>query len=163
MLKVTRLNVTKMGEDGLYLALADLTEKDEMYPIIEAELDRRAQAESLRLDRQAKSKMESLKLTTQIQSEIKAMFDGFKGAKTLLLIEHFGQEFIEDYTLDEETCTIYSKVSHEIFNNPDSWELDTIEQARRKLAKLIYNRVYDKFMRNPTNDNLELLKRVIGG
>lgn len=159
MLKVTMENVTKMSEDALYIALDGLTPKDAMYPVIEAELDRRAALVQARLARQ----QESLLITQAIQVEIAAIFAGVRGVKTLMLIENFGQEFIEDYTIDEETFTVYSKVRHEIFHNPTSWECGSIEIARRKMAKLIYDRIYNKFMRDATADNLELLKRVIGG
>lgn len=163
MLKVTIANVTKLSEDALLIQMADMKESDPMYGLIESELDRRAdlliKAEKARLS----SKIESLNLTMQIQFEIAAFFDGFRGKKTLMLIENFGQEFIEDYVLDEETFTVYSKVSCENFNNQSSWELDSIREARGKMAQLIYYRIYNKFMRTPTQENLEILKRVLGG
>lgn len=163
MLKVTKDNVTKLSEDALYLALNDLKETDDLFVLIDSELDRRAELYNTQLKKKQEDQLNSLKLSQAIQAEIQAMFLGFKGQKTLMLIEHFGQEFIDDYTIDEITFTVYSKVSHELFNNPTSWEFDTIEKARCKMAKLIYNRVYDKFMREPTPQNLELLKRVLGG
>jgi hypothetical protein len=162
MLKVTKLNVTRFSEDGLYLALDSLKASDEMHPIIEAELDRRIEMEQEALRRRHNAQLESMKLTQAIQAELQEIFAGFKGKKTLMLIENFGQEFIEDYIVDEVSCTVYSKVTHEVFNNPASWEFDTVEQARCKLAKLVYYRVYDKFMRNATTENLLVLKRVLG-
>lgn len=163
MLKVSVTNVTKLSEDSLFLALDQMTPKDGMYTVVEAELERRAQIHQDMLVKKQKSQIESLQLSQQIQTEISALFAGVKAHKTVLLIEHFGQEFLDDYTLDEETFTIYSKVSHEIFSNPSSWELDSIEKARSKMAKLIYNRIYNKFMRDATIENLELLQRVLGG
>lgn len=163
MLKVTVTNVTRLSEDALYMHLADIKESDPIYALIEAELDRRAAIYNQNTAKKQADQLNSLKLTQAIQAEIAAFFEGFKGQKTLMLIENFGQEFMDDYTIDEDTFTVYSKVSHELFNNPTSWECDSIQQARRKMAKLIYNRVYDKFMRDPTPDNLELLKRVLGG
>lgn len=163
MLKVTNENVTKLSEDALYLALDGCKEGSDLFILIDSELDRRAQLQVDRLKQKQEAQLESLKLTQAIQAEIAAIFEGFKGKRTLILIENFGQEFIEDYTIDEETFTVYSKVRHEIYHNPTSWEFDTIEKARGKMAKLIYNRVYDKFMRDATPENLELLKTVLGG
>lgn len=162
MIKITMQNVTKMSEDGLYLALADMAETNPMYLVIEAELDRRASLIVSQLEAKQKYQAESLKLTQQVQSEIQQIFSGFRGKKTLMLIENFGQEFIDDYIIDENTHTVYSKISYELFNNPVSWECDSSEQAHCKLAKLLYDRVYDKMMRNPTRDSVDLLKKVLG-
>lgn len=163
MLKITNANVTRLSEDHLYLALAEEKDGSNLFVLIEAELDRRAELHTQALKKKQVSQIESLKLTQEIQSEIQEIFKGYRGIKTLFLIENLGQEFIEDYTIDEETFTVYSKVSHEVFNNPSSWELDSIERARAKVARLIYYRIYEKFMRDATPNNLELLKRVLGG
>lgn len=163
MVNITINNVTRMSEDALYIKLESLTPSDPLYTVIDAELERRASIAEENLRKRHKMQLESLKLTQAIQEELQIIFNGFRGKKTMILIENFGQEFIEDYYIDEQTCTVYSKVSHEIFNNPSSWEFDTIEKARCKMAKLIYYRIYDKFMRNATVDNLELLNRVLGG
>lgn len=163
MLRVTKENVTRFSEDGLCLALADMDQNDPMYDIVEAELVRRDDIKLQLLKEQNERRIESLKLTNAIQEEIAHLFLGIKAAKTLVLIEHLGQEFIDDYVIDEATFTVYSKVKHSIFNNPDSWQYDNITQARSKMAKLIYYRIYDKFMRDASADNLELLKRVLGG
>lgn len=162
MLKVTTDNVTRLSEDALYTALDSMKESDHMYIVVEAELDRRASIMERNLKAKQEAQIESLKLTQAIQLEIAKIFEGYKGKKTLMLIENFGQEFIDDYIIDEDTFTVYSKVIHEIYHNPTSWEFDTIEKARGKVAKLIYNRVYDKFMRDATPENLEMLKRILG-
>lgn len=164
MLKVTIDNVTKLAEDALYIQLADLKESDPMYDLIEAELDRRAELYNARLAKQRQDQMDSLQLTQAIQAEIHAIFEGYKGKKTLILIEHLGQEFIEDYKVCEVTFTVTSLVSHRSWslNSNSTWSFDNIIQARRKVANLIYDRVYDKFMRDPSKDSLELLKRVLG-
>lgn len=161
MLKVTIDNVTRMSEDGLYLALDNLKQEDPIAHLIEAELDRRILLKEAALKKKHNEQLQSMMVTQALREEIQTFFFGFKGEKTLILIENFGQEFMEDYTIDEETFTVYSKVSHEVFNNPSSWEFDTLEQARKKMAKLVYYRIYDKFMRDATTENLELLKRVL--
>lgn len=159
---VTSKNVTKISEDGLYIALDALTMKDPLYLIIEAELDRRLEVQKNSLKRRHKAQLESLKLTQQMQEEISSLIGGsFIGTLTGVLIENFGQEFLEDYSVCEETFTVSSKVRHEIFSNPSTWEFDNIESARRKVAKLVYDRIYNKFMRDATPENLELLKRVL--
>ncbi len=128
MLKVTTENVMKLSEDSLYLALAVLKEGSDTYLLVDAELDRRAKVQTDNLKKRQDTQVESLKLTQAIQSEIAAIFEGFKGVRTLFLIENLGQEFIDDYTIDDETFTVYSKVSHEIYHNPTSWEFDSIEK-----------------------------------
>ncbi len=163
MLKVTAENVTKFHEDSLYIQLADLKESDPMYALIEAELDRRAHLHTEALAKRAKAQLDSLQLTQAIQAEIHALFEGYKGKKTLILIEHLGQEFIEDYNVCEVTFTVTSKVAQNFsLNSNSTWTFDTIVQARGKVANLIYDRIYNKFMRDATQDNLELLKRVLG-
>lgn len=162
MLKVTIENVTRISEDGLYIALEALKQDDPMAHLIEAELDRRIVLQEAALKKKHNEQLQSMMITQALREEIQTFFLGFKGHKTLLLIENFGQEFMEDYVVDEETFTVYSKVSHETFSNPSSWEFDTLEQARKKVAKLVYYRIYDKFMRDATSENLELLKRVLG-
>lgn len=163
MIKVTVANVTRMSEDALFLALADLSDSDPMTTVIEAELDRRTDLEQSNLKRRQALQLESLKLTQAIQSEIQEIFAGFKGKKTLVLIENLGQEFIEEYYVDETTLTVYSKAQQVFPNQPSTWECETMDMARGKMAKLIYYRIYDKFMRDATRDNLQLLKRVLGG
>jgi hypothetical protein len=163
MIKITKDNVTRLSEDSLYIALDELHESDGLYVLIEAELDRRIEMQERLLARRHEAQLESLKLTQAIQAELQVIFEGFKGTQYLsMLIENFGQEFIEDYTIDEETLTVFSKVTHGVFTNPTSWECDTIEKARRKMSRLIYYRIYNKFMRDATPDNLELLKTVLG-
>lgn len=164
MLKVNNANVTKLSEDALYTVLDRVKETDPMYLLIDAELERRAALEAKALDRRHQSQIESLKLTHAIESEIQTIFEGYRGFKTLILIQNLGQEFIQDYTICENTFTVKSLVSHlTTFNVPSSWTFDTIVQARAKVAHLIYDRIYNKFMREPTLDNLELLKRLLGG
>lgn len=163
MLKVTNLNVTKFSENALLLALDEAGEGSDLSILIEAELERRSHIEEDLLRRRHASQIESLKLTQSIQLEMENIFSKMKGTKTLFLIENLGQEFIENYTVDEETFTVYSKVSHSTFNNPSTWEFDSMEKAQRKMAQLIYYRIYDKFMRDATTDNLELLKRITSG
>lgn len=164
MLKVSVDNITKLSEDALYLALDQFKESDPMYSLIDAELDRRAELRDRALAKKHRDQLESLKLTQAIQSEISSIFAGYKGKKTLFLIENLGQEFIDNYTICEITFTVTSLVAQNSYSEvPSSWEFDTIEKARAKKAKLIYDRIYDKFMRDATLDNLELLKRLLGG
>lgn len=164
MLKVSAQNVTKLSDDALYMVLDRVPETDPSYILADAELDRRLSVESKALAKRQQAQLESLKLTHAIQSEIQSIFEGCRGTKTLFLIENLGQEFIDDYTICETTFTVGSLVSqYSNFDVPSSWTFDNIVQARRKKAQLIYYRIYDKFMRDPTSDNLELLKRLLGG
>lgn len=163
MIKVTIANVTKLSEDALYMALNELKETDDMFQIIDSELNRRVDLHASMLQKRQEAQLESLKVTQAIQAEIAAIFEGFKGKKTLILIENLGQEMVEDYTICEETFTVLSKLEQGFEHNPTSWECGSIEQARGKVARLIYNRLYNKFMRDATDENLELLKRVLGG
>lgn len=64
------------------------------------------------------------------------------------LVEEYGQQFIGDYTITD---------SHQVlsfaFNdrNPDQqkvWQLDSHEAAVKKLNNLLYNRVYDHYVRH---------------
>lgn len=163
MVKVTKDNVLSLSEDTLFLVMNELPDTDPVYILIDSELDRRIHQREEKLKQAHLRELESLKVTQAIREELQSIFAGVKGKKTLILIENLGQEFIEDYVIDDSTFTVFSKVKHSVFNNPSSWECDSIEQARSKMARLIYYRIYEKFMRDPSNDNLELLKRVIGG
>lgn len=162
MLKVTKDNVTKLSEDALYIELGRISEKDLMYSLIEAELDRRCEVQSQMLAKRHLSQLESLKVTQAIQAEIAQIFEGFKGAKTIRLIENLGQDMIDDYTVCEVTFTVTSKLTQAFEHNLTSWECDSIEMANRKRAVLIYHRLYNKFMRDATKENLDFLKRVLG-
>jgi len=160
MLKVTNENVTKLSEDALYIVLDSLKESDPIYSLIEAELDRRIHIQNQSMFKSQQLKIESMALIEAIQEEIHKIFQGFKGKKTLLLIEKLGQEYIDDYTIDEVTFTVYSKVAR-----PDqncSWSFDSMEKANAKKAMLIYYRIYEKFMRDATVSSIELLQKLAG-
>jgi predicted RecB family endonuclease len=77
MIQVTKNNVTKMSEDALYLTLEQLPASSDLYVIIEAELDRRIECNERLLKKQQEVKLESLKLTLAMQSEIFEIFKGF--------------------------------------------------------------------------------------
>jgi len=160
MLKVTNENVTKLSEDALYIVLDSLKESDPVYSLIEAELDRRIHAQNQSLFKSQQLKIESMALIEAIQEEIHRIFQGFKGKKTLLLIEKLGQEYIDDYTIDEVTFTVYSKVARPDQNS--SWSFDSMEKANSKRAMLIYYRIYEKFMRDATVSSVELLQKLAG-
>jgi hypothetical protein len=70
------------------------------------------------------------------------------------------KKYIDDYSIDESIFVVHSKVSH--IHQASSWKFDSLEEAKSKMAKLIYDRIYDKFMRVPTQDSIELLRRVLG-
>ena len=102
-------------------------------------------------------------MTQQIESEIHNIFQNFKGKKTLLLIQAVGQEFMDDYIVCEETFTVTSLVAqYSNFNVPGSWECENYDAAMAKKAKLIYYRIYEKFMRNATPENLAALHKALG-
>lgn len=163
MVKVTIQNITKLSEDALYLQLEDLKSDDDMAILIEAELDRRAAALELTLVKKQQEQIRNLQVYHQIQSEMKDLFDGYRGKKTMLLVERLGGEFFDDYIIDEVSFTVRSLVAHNSgFDVPSTWECEDLKQANSKKAKLIYYRVYDKFMRFATAENLTLLHKVLG-
>ena len=157
MFKVTRENVTKMSEDGLYLALDHLVESDEMFPIIEAELDRRIYLKEQSSRRVDEAKLDEARLLQQMTSQIHEVFQGFKGKKTLFLIENLGQEYIDDYVVDRENLTIHTKIS-----DFGPWKLESEKQLSSHHAKLVYDRIYHRYFRDePTMDNLQMLKQLL--
>ncbi len=162
MLKVTISNVTRLSEDALYNALEGLPESHPDSVLINAEIDRRIESAQRLVQKQHQMQLESIRLTHAIQDEIQAIFAGYKGKKTLILIESLGQEFIEDYTICDKSFTVVSLVAHRSnYDVPSKWEFDTIEKAISKKAQLIYYRIYEKFMRDATQDNLEILQKVL--
>jgi hypothetical protein len=61
-------------------------------------------------------------------------------SETDALIDKYGHEFINDYTI--EGNTVFSKVSHDHQDN--SWETDNPE---KKVRQLVYWRIYDHYLR----------------
>lgn len=161
MLKVTMENVTKMSEDALYLELERLPEDSDMHPIIEAELDRRLEVQERNLKARQEDELNSMKLTQEIQIEMIHIFGDYKGKRTLFLIQRLGQEFMDEYSIDESTFTVYSKAQQCFPNQPSSWECETIEQARSKMAGLLYDRIYHRYMRDATSENLAFIKKAL--
>jgi hypothetical protein len=163
-IKVTKENVTKLSEDALYAVLDSLPETHPIYHLVDSEIDRRLYIEKENLKLRQQRQMEQMAQFHKLQSEISEIFEGFKGKKTLLLIEKLGQDFIDDYTICEQTFVVTSLVAHKSYdqNATSQWKFDTIEKARAKKATLIYYRIYDRFMRQPTKENLELLKSLLG-
>lgn len=161
MIKVTMSNVTKMSEDALYIALGSLRESDAMYAVIDSELDRRLIMEQRSLKLRQELQLQKLRTTQDVQTEMAKIFSGFKGVKTLLLIERVGADLMDDYVVDEVTFTIYSKCEKAFPDNSSSWECETLEQANRKVARLLYYRIYNKFMREATVDSLAFLRKAL--
>lgn len=161
MVKVTNENVTKLSEDTLFLVMNELSEKDPTYILIDAELDRRIHLREEKLKAAHNREMESLRATQLVREQIQSIFAGIKGKKTLVLIQNLGQDFVDDYVIDETTFTVFSKVRHPIFDRPSSWECETMDQARTKVARLIYYRIYERFMRDPSETNLQLVRRIL--
>jgi hypothetical protein len=162
MVKVTIQNITKLSEDALYIQLDVLNEADDTAILIEAELDRRSSQLELTLVKKQQEQIRNLQIYHQIQSEIRSLFDKYRGKKTMFLVESLGQEFFDDYTVDE-SFTVRSLVAHNTtFDVPQTWECEDLQQANAKKIKLIYYRVYNKFMRFATQENLDLLYKVLG-
>lgn len=160
--KVTVENVTKLHEDSLYLALDKAYENKDLglQDLIEAELDRRADAHTKMVALRQERERQALQTLHTLENEIQAIFEGFKGKKTLFLIEKLGQQFIDDYTIDEVTLTVFSKVARE--NQNCSWQCVTLERCRAKVAGLIYDRIYDHYMRDPSAQSVSFLRKTLG-
>lgn len=163
MLKITESNVSRISEDVLFNVLNNLDESDPQFKIIDAELNRRAELSRTQALKTKELKMRHLVLVQSISNEIHVIFEGFNGPKTLMLIEKLGQDFIDNYTIDPETFTVHSHVACLSYNGEvnNRWEFETMEEANRKKAKLIYDRIYDRYMRDATVDNLEYLRRTL--
>jgi len=85
-----------------------------------------------------------------------------KRVVTLAMVMEFGEEFRDNYIIDD-TYTVYSHArKNEFFNDNDSWECEDSMEAKAKVNQLIYYRVYDHYFRNgPTHEILVRLKNRI--
>lgn len=128
-----------------------------MYPVVEAELERRADFNQRLLKRKHKEQMESLLLTQAVQTQLEQILGSCRGNKMNLLIENFGQEYIEDYSVDEESFTVFTHVSDQ-----GPWGFGTIEEAKGKLRELLYWRTYEKVLRDVDEESLELIATAMG-
>lgn len=163
MLNVCAMNITKVPTTKLEMMLAKLDESHPNYILAEAELERRDSLEDRTKMKQRQAKLdEALKLQA-LKSNIAEIFEGFRGKKTIILIEKLGQEFIADYTIDDD-FVVYSHVAYKSYNLEcnSRWECETKAKANQKVAGLLYDRIYNKFMREPTAEDLAFLKVVLG-
>ena len=113
--------------------LDNMDESHPSYAALNAEADQLADE---------KSKVEEAFLACQKakEAELKAKIERIrtldKLGKTDQMIEEFGQEFINDYSVDGHTIT--SSVSEE------QWTVDDVDS---KLRLLLYYRIYDNYVR----------------
>lgn len=95
-----------------------------------------------RADKEAAEKKAKME---QFRIEIKQKLEGSSIRKMDAVYQAFGDQYINDYVVDEQQFIIKSLVARE--NQNDMWHLDDIDSLNRKLKNLIYDRVYDNYIR----------------
>ncbi len=64
------------------------------------------------------------------------------------LVEEFGSQFIEDYTITENYTVISHCKNDRNPNMTNKWVLHSYEDAKQKVFLLVYWRVYNYYIRN---------------
>ncbi len=159
-IKVTAENVTRLSEDFLYNILNDLSENHPIFILIDAELDRRTAIAAATLEIQQKADIAKMAEFHQCQEDIKELFEGFRGKKTLLLIDKLGSEFMEDYDVCHISFNVKSYVANA--NQNSEWFHDDLEAAYAKYARLLYYRIYDHYLRIASVEVSERLHKLLG-
>ncbi len=159
-IKITNQNVRRIAESVLYQVLDRVSETSEVGQIISQELERRFDREQVQLRDQQIREHLALVEKQRIEQEMALLFKKYKGTKTKFLVDALGEEFVLDYELDTETFIVYSYAKH-YFDQQSQWDHATLAEATHHIHLLIYYRIYDKFMRNATNDYLALLTKAL--
>jgi hypothetical protein len=159
-IKVTVQNVTKLSEDYLYNILSDLSETHPDFDLIDSELSRRASLIVRSTEVAQQLQIETLTKFHQAQDEIIEILSGYRGKKTIFLIEKLGNEFIDDYEICFATFTVRSFVARP--TQSSEWFHDDIEEAKAKYAKLLYYRIYDHYLRYASQENVEKIRLALG-
>lgn len=158
-------NITKVSEDLLVEVLNTLPESHPMYDLIDAELDRRADEYTKVQASRQEAEIKRLQLTHFIETSISELFHGMKeGRKMVVLVSKLGQAYMDDYEICQDTFKVTSLVAkYSNYDVPSAWQFKSIEDANAKKVQLIYYRVYNEYMRNPTIESLQYLEKVLFG
>jgi hypothetical protein len=160
-IKITVQNITRLSEDFLYKAIEDLPETHPDYHLIDAELTRRGALLVQSLVTLRESQLEAERTLLRVKNEIEEIFKNYKsGRRRTILIEKLGSEFVNDYEVCLETFTVVSLVAR-----PDQQDVHSFTNVRdtmNKFTQLVYYRIYDKFMREPSSTNLTLVRTALG-
>lgn len=157
MLKVTVQNASKYTDEVLMQVQDLLSPDDPLNHVIESIFDQRGEFERKKQAKKRQNEIDSILLTQAMQAELERILGSSRGNVMNLLIENFGQEFIDDYTLEEESFTVFTHVS-----DSGPWGFGTIEEAQGKLKELLYWRTYEKVLRNVDEESLELIAAAMG-
>ncbi len=147
--------LARTNEDLLYKKLDELTdlglENSPEFMQIDAELTNRA---NKMLEAASRAKAEKLSLQKEWEHLLEVESRGFVMSG---MIEVFGQQYIDFYEIDVN-CVLTSTADLEA----KEWQFDSLDEAKRHLTKLLYDRVYTDYFRNgPTTENLMKLKTKI--
>lgn len=160
---VTSQNVTKLSETVLVATLNQLQEDSGIHLLIEAELERRATiadvSKRVKLEKQQKEALE----LSELKSEISALFETLYNGKKQALIEKLGDQFAGNYEFNETNFSIQFNLHNINPNSPNYWQFENKERALTHLRNLIYYRIYDHYMRLPTQDTVVLLLSILKG
>lgn len=160
-IKITASNVTKLSEDYLYEAIEDLAETHPDYHLIDSELTRRGALLVESLVKLNNQKLEAEATLLRVKAELDDIFNNFKsGPKRSILIEKLGSEFMDNYEVCLETFTVVSLVANP--NQKSVHEFTNADDTMDKFTKLVYYRIYDKYMREPSTTSLTLIKTALG-
>lgn len=156
---VTKENVHKMSESTLIKMLDTLADDSSLAAAIEAELDGRAFILNQAIIKMKKRRELDIAKLAQLKSEVSSLFETLKSDKITKLIEIFGDDFADDYNYNPDTFTITSSVAHKSPNfKTDKYEHENEEEALKHFKYLLYNRIYDRRMRDTNADSLSILK-----
>lgn len=164
MVKVTEQNVRRLSENVLVEASnhAHDTKDSHTETLIENELNRRHAVESVVLSQRQVREQAFLIETHRLETLVQNLFNQCDEGKVKLLVSAFGKDFIEDYIIDRIELNITSLVASKFSCNLNSyWEYETETQLDIHLTKLLYDRIYTKFMRDASEDLIYAMKKAL--
>jgi hypothetical protein len=155
--QVTNLNVTKIHEDVLLNIINTLHEGSDLYILIDSELERRAAlvaATKLNVISQNRKLIE-------LKAEIQGLLETLKIGKMSLLVTKLGSEFEDDYELNFTNFSIKSNAQSFNPNVNNYWEYENTDRMMIHFRNLIYYRIYDHYMRYPSEDAVTTLAKLL--
>ena len=85
---------------------------------------------------------------TILEQNIARISELIKAGRMVAVVEEFGSEFVDNYTITESFMVVSSCFNPRNPNGTNCWQFNSLEEAQTKKFQLIYWRVYDRYFRN---------------
>lgn len=85
---------------------------------------------------------------TILEQNIARISELIKAGRMVAVVEEFGSEFVDNYTITESFMVMSSCFNPRNPNAANCWQFTCLEDAQQKKFQLIYWRVYDRYFRN---------------